>query len=118
MPVRNMSLCRVVVASSLAAAVGSPCSVSKIASNLDLVREADSVIRAKAVEVVRDSRVLFKKLELISGTNVSEVLLPGAFVSDHDFRRFISGGCGISSLSQEKQSWRTYRLLGAARPCQ
>jgi hypothetical protein len=78
--------------------VGWPCSVAKITSNVDLVRNADVVIRAKAVEDamppsdpdiwingVPDSKVRFKELEVIRGQDVSGLVLPGYLVQRDDF---------------------------------
>jgi hypothetical protein len=50
-PVRKMSACSIVIGFSLMPAAGCwACSVAKITSTVDLVRYADAVIRAKAVE--------------------------------------------------------------------
>jgi hypothetical protein len=74
------------------------CSVAGIVSNVSLVRSADAVIRARAVEYatppskanlrttgVPDSRVRFEELETIRGTRTSEFVLPGYLVQRDDF---------------------------------
>ncbi len=79
-------------------ATGWACSVTGIISNVDLVRSADAIIRAKAIEYatppsnpnlwttgVPDSRVRFKELEVIRGTHASDLVLPGYLVQRDDF---------------------------------
>jgi hypothetical protein len=81
----------------LVTALGRPCSVTGITSNIDLVSSADAVVRAKAVGYAKrpaaniwttgvpDSRVWFKVMEVIRGLHVSEVVLPGYLVQQDDF---------------------------------
>jgi hypothetical protein len=98
MPVRKMSACSMVIGFSLVWATGWACSVAKITSNVDLVRQADAVIRAKAVEYARspsdpnlwttgvpDSMVRFKEVEVIRGVDASGLILPGYLVQKDDF---------------------------------
>ena len=83
---------------SLITAVGRPCSVIKVISNVDLVSTADAVIRAKAIEYatppsdpniwttgVPDSKVRFKMMEVIRGFDVSDLVLSGYLVRRDDF---------------------------------
>lgn len=88
----------IVIGISLTPAAGWTCSVAKITSNVDLVRYADAVIRAKAVEYARppsnpnlwttgvpDSKVRFEELEVIRGVEASGLVLPGYLVQKDDF---------------------------------
>ncbi len=72
------------------------CSITKPVSNTDVVRDAEVIVRAKAVEYARppanpkiwttgvpDSQVRFKILEVIRGPRLSTVELPG-YLSDVD----------------------------------
>jgi hypothetical protein len=74
------------------------CSVVKITSNIELIQQADSVIRAKAVEYAKqpsdpnvwttgapDSDVRFRELEVIRGADASGLVLPGYLVERDDF---------------------------------
>lgn len=88
----------IVIGFSLMPAAGWACSVVTITSNVDLVRYADGVIRAKAVEYARppsnpniwttgvpDSKVRFEELEVIRGVGASGLVLPGYLVQKDDF---------------------------------
>jgi hypothetical protein len=88
-----MSAFSIVIGFSLMPAAGWACSVAKITSNVDLVRYADAVIRAKAVGYVRppsnpniwttgvpDSKVRFEEMEVIRGVEASGLILPGYLV--------------------------------------
>ena len=94
----KMHACWIVIGSTFVAPVGWPCTVAKITSNVDLVRQADAVIRAKAVEYARppsdpnvwttgvpDSRVRFEQVEVIRGLDASGLVLPGYLVQYDDF---------------------------------
>ena len=98
MPLMKVFPCSIVVGFSLVCISGWACSVAKITSNVDLVRQADAVIRAKAVEYVTppshpdtwttgvpDSRVRFQELELMRGVDASGLVLPGYLVRKDDF---------------------------------
>jgi hypothetical protein len=74
------------------------CSVTGIVSNVEMVKVADAIVRARAVEYaqppsdpsivttgVPDSRVRFKVIETLSGQNMKELVLPGYLVSTDDF---------------------------------
>ena len=74
------------------------CSVTSIMSNVEMVKAADMIVRARAVEYahpssspfiattgVPDSTVRFKVMETLSGQNIQEVVLPGYLVSLDDF---------------------------------
>ncbi len=74
------------------------CSVVQITSNIELVQQADSVIRAKAMEYAKapsdpnswttgvpDSEVRFDQMELIRGADASRLVLPGYLVQQDDF---------------------------------
>jgi hypothetical protein len=80
------------------ATVAWPCTVATLTSNVDLVRQADAVIRAKAIEYasvpsnptirttgVPDSRVRFESVEIIRGVDASGLVLPGYLVQKDDF---------------------------------
>ncbi len=75
-----------------------PCSIIGAISNLKLVNDADSIIRATAVEYasppnnpqiwttgVPDSKIRFKVIERIRGAVISELILPGYLVDRDDF---------------------------------
>jgi hypothetical protein len=87
-----------ILGAALFATEGRTCSVTGIISNADLVREAEAVVRAKAIEYasppsdphmwttgVPDSRVRFKVIETIRGQRVSDLVLPGYLVQADDF---------------------------------
>ena len=74
------------------------CSVSGILSNVDLVKDADAVVRARAVGYAKppgdpgvwttgvpDSKVRFQVIETVRGQAVAEVVLPGYLVATDDF---------------------------------
>jgi len=77
---------------------GHTCTVSGIISNVELVKAADAVVRAKVVEYVRppndpsiwttgvpDSRVRFKVIETVRGQTIQDLVLPGYIVSADDY---------------------------------
>jgi hypothetical protein len=76
---------------------GYTCSVPGIISNVDLVKTADAIVRARAVEYatppsrhiwttgVPDSKVRFKVIEIVRGRDLSDLVLPGYLVDDDDF---------------------------------
>jgi hypothetical protein len=77
---------------------GYSCSVSGIISNVDMVKAADVIVWAKAVDYARppsdpiivttgvpDSRVPFTVIETIKGQAIQELVLPGYLVSTDDF---------------------------------
>ncbi len=94
---RGMFSCSIVIG-LFVAGVAWPCSVTKITSNVDLVHQADSIIRAKAVKYAKppsdpsiwttgvpDSEVRFEQLEVIRGADASGLVLPGYLVGRDDF---------------------------------
>jgi len=87
-----------IVGMALLAVEGRTCTVSGVISNVDMVKTADSVVRATAIEYanpprdpgiqttgVPDSRVRFKVSETIRGQSVQDLVLPGYLVSTDDF---------------------------------
>lgn len=87
-----------IAGTALSAMEGGSCSVSAIVSNVDLVRTADSVIRARAVDYAKaprgpgisttglpDSEIRFKVMETVRGQQVNNLLLHGYLVSSDDF---------------------------------
>ena len=77
---------------------GYPCSVSGIISNVDMIKVADVIVWAKAVDYARppsdpsivttgvpDSRVRFTVIETVKGQAIQELVLPGYRVSTDDF---------------------------------
>ena len=77
---------------------GYTCSVGGIISNVDMVKVADVIVWAKAVEYARppndpsiittgvpDSRVRFTVIETVKGQAIQELVLPGYLVSTDDF---------------------------------
>jgi hypothetical protein len=75
-----------------------PCSVTGVLSNVEMVKTADAIVRATAVDyAVRpadpkvwttgppDSRVRFKVTETIQGSVGPELILPGYLVDSDDF---------------------------------
>lgn len=98
MSLGQMSACSIVIGLSLSTATAWACSVVKITSNVELVHQADSIIRAKAVEYAKppsnpnirttgvpDSEVRFEQLEVIRGGDASGLVLPGYIVQRDDF---------------------------------
>jgi hypothetical protein len=95
---RKMSACSIIIGFSVTTIGAWACSVIKITSNVDLVRQADSIIRAKVMEYAKppsdpniwttgvpDSEVRFEQLEVIRGADVSGLVLPGYLVQRDDF---------------------------------
>jgi hypothetical protein len=75
-----------------------PCSIVGPISNLKLVNDADTIVRATAVEYasppsdlqtwttgVPDSKIRFKVIERIRGSVISDLMLPGYLVDRDDF---------------------------------
>jgi hypothetical protein len=73
-----------------------PCSVTGKISNLEMVRAADTIVRATAVEYAStpgnirttglpDSKVRFKVIESIRGPSLSNLILPGYLADWDDF---------------------------------
>jgi hypothetical protein len=76
------------------------CKIAKPVSNVDMVREANVIVRARAenyavppktqttqtgFDVNSDSRIRFRALEVIRGKTVADVVLPGTLVDIDDF---------------------------------
>lgn len=74
------------------------CSVVKMTTNIELIQQADSVIRAKAIRYseppsnpnswttgVPGSKVQFKELEVIRGIDAPGLILPGYLIQQDDF---------------------------------
>jgi hypothetical protein len=98
MVTRHIAAFSVLLGLSLAPVGAWACSVVKMTSNTELIQQADSVLRAKAVAYAKppsdpnlwttgvpDSNVRFEKLEVIRGTDPSELVLPGYLVQRDDF---------------------------------
>jgi hypothetical protein len=77
-----------------------PCKTARSVSSVDMVREADAIVRVAAenytvapkspisptgFDVERDSRIRFKVLEVIRGKVSEELVLPGVLVDTDDF---------------------------------
>jgi hypothetical protein len=76
-----------------------PCSLTHDVSSTEMVKNADAIVRATAVEYVKpprrffpvwtsgepDTTVRFKVLEVIRGTMPSELILPGYLGDSDDF---------------------------------
>jgi hypothetical protein len=88
----------IVVAYAFSATEACACSVTGAISNVGMVKSADSIVRAIAVEYASppsvprfsttgtpDSRIHFKVVEHLRGTVVSDVVLPGHLVEVDDF---------------------------------
>jgi hypothetical protein len=124
---RRMSACSIVIGLAFAVPGTWACSVIKIASNLELVRQADSIIRAKAIEYAKvpsdpniwttgvpDSEVRFEQLDVIRGGGASGLVLPGYLVRQDDFNDqqapygFVRRGAELAVVSpihtEEKQN--------------
>ena len=88
-----------------------PCSLTHDVSSTEMVKNADAIVRATAVEYVKpprrffpvwtsgepDTTVRFKVLEVIRGTMPSELILPGYLGDSDDFNdhapyRFVRPG--------------------------
>jgi hypothetical protein len=95
---RLMSACSIAFGISVASGGAWACSVIDITSNIELVRQADSVIRAKAMEYAKppsnpdiwttgvpDSEVRFEQLEVIRGAEAAGLVLSGYLVQIDDF---------------------------------
>ncbi len=98
MLLRKMFPCSILMGLFVATGVAWACSVTGIASNVELVQEADSIIRAKAMDYAKppsdprmrttgvpDSEVRFEQLEVIRGADASGLVLPGYLVPTDDF---------------------------------
>ena len=118
---------RWMVGMALFAAEAGACSVTGILSGVDLVKTADSVVRARAVAYadpprdpdmrttgVPDSRVRFQVVETLRGPSISELVLNGYLVSRDDFNdrkppyTFVrpggrSGSCFANSYRQDAE---------------
>jgi hypothetical protein len=76
---------------------GHACTVVRMISNVEMVKAADAIVRATAVEYaqppsdsrvragVPDSRIRFKVIETVEGHIAPDVILPGYLVSTDDF---------------------------------
>jgi hypothetical protein len=77
-----------------------PCKTTRSVSNVDMVREADAIVRVAAGDytvapkgptsptsfaVKMDSRIRFKVLEVVRGKVAGELILPGVLVDADDF---------------------------------
>lgn len=95
---RRTNAVRLIAGMALLAIEGRTCSVTGIISNIDMVRTADSVVRARAIEYTNpprdpgirttgmtDSRIRFKVIETVRGEPIPDLVLPGYLVSTDDF---------------------------------
>jgi hypothetical protein len=88
------------VASMVCAADAYPCKTARSVSNVDMVREADAIVRVSAenytiapkspisstgFDVESDSRIRFKVLEVVHGKVPADLILPGVLVDMDDF---------------------------------
>jgi len=81
-----------------------PCKTARSVSNVEMVREADAIVRASAenytappkapisstgFDVESDSRIRFKVLEVVRGkVTVDQLVLPGVLVDTDDFNDY------------------------------
>ena len=90
---RHTAASSVVLVSLSAPVTTWACTVAGITSNVELMEQADSVIRAKALKYAKrpsdpniwttgvpDSEVRFEELEVIRGIDASGLVLPGYLV--------------------------------------
>lgn len=128
---RKTSACSILIGLSVAACGAWACSVAKLTSNVELVSQADSIVRARAVEYAKppsdpgnwttgvpDSEVRFERLELISGADASGLTLPGYLVQRDDFNdqqapyRFVRpGGRAGSCFANSYRNGAEYLLF-------
>jgi hypothetical protein len=86
------------VAVILSARGAYPCSTNREVSGVEIVKQADAIVRVSAVEYAiapqnpnvftngePDSRIRFKVLEVIRGQISRELILPGSLVDEDDF---------------------------------
>jgi hypothetical protein len=101
-----------------------PCSLTHDVSSTEMVKNADAIVRATAVEYVKpprrffpvwtsgepDTTVRFKVLEVVRGTMPSELILPGYLGDSDDFNdhvppyRFVRPGWPARELLREHVS--------------
>ena len=85
-----------VVASMLCALAAYPCKTTRSVSNVDMVREADAILRVRAEEYAPaptnqkgfepDSNIRFKVLEVVRGQVTGDhLVLPGILVDSDDY---------------------------------
>jgi len=88
------------VAAMVCAVDAYPCKTARSVSNVDMVREADAIVRASTenytvapraptsstrFDLETDSRIRFKVLEVVSGKVPADLVLPGVLVDMDDF---------------------------------
>src|ERR1035441_8681807 len=93
MTTRKTKILGVLLGAWVSTTQGYPCSIVGKVSNVEMVNNADVIVRARAVEYatppsnpnlwttgVPDSRIHFKVIERIRGPEMSELVLPGYLV--------------------------------------
>jgi len=88
------------VAAMVCAVDAYPCKTARSVSNVDMVREADAIVRASTenytvapraptsstrFDLETDSRIRFKVLEVVRGKAPADLVLPGVLVDVDDF---------------------------------
>jgi hypothetical protein len=107
----NVGLAEVtaLVAMMVCAVDAYPCKTARLVSNVDMVREADAIVRATAEDYTPalrnrgsregfepDSRIRFKVLEVVRGQITGDhLVLPGVLVDTDDFNDYASPYNGV-----------------------
>src|ERR1022692_3295645 len=110
MTTRKTKILGVLLGAWVSTTQGYPCSIVGKVSNVEMVNNADVIVRARAVEYatppsnpnlwttgVPDSRIHFKVIERIRGPEMSELVLPSLDPRSRDVRTSIAwvpGGSG------------------------
>jgi hypothetical protein len=96
----SLAVVTALVASMVCAVDVYPCKTARSVSNVDMVREADAIVRVIAenytvapkapisstgFDVESDSRIRFKLLEVVRGKVPGDLVLPGVLVDMDDF---------------------------------
>jgi hypothetical protein len=117
----------VLVASMVCALDAYPCKTARSVSNVDMVREADAIVRATAEDYAPaprnpgsqegfepDSRIRFKVLEVVRGQVIgNHLVLPGVLVDTDDFNDYASPYNGVRPDGRRGSCFaRSYRSGG------
>lgn len=128
MNARRLTEVTVFVAVMICAVSAYPCKTARLVSNVDMVREADVIVRVSAenytvapkapnssavFDVETDSRIRFKVLEIVRGKVPQELVLPGVLVDTDDFNEHASPYDSVRPAGRRGSCFASlYRLNG------